>query len=253
MWPCDNLKGQFDTVTINTGNNQFWGFSSRQVENHTIEVRTRRNDSGEWTNPHAYLDTDCNYDGGDVKVANNVSPTAQINRLLIIPETENDREDYINGVSTLDIWVIQRYIDALSSLDNWQLTAANVNVNNVIDSNDINLIRDLVLAIRDDFGSGNRVSWGWVPHADVLTFLSESDPWVYALGYPGYWDVVFNNLSKNDITSSSANYFKFFAIKIGDVYATSTSGGNDWVCGTGGYGSYFRNDKNIQTRSLTNS
>ncbi|HMQ08426.1 MAG TPA: hypothetical protein PKC30_14080, partial [Saprospiraceae bacterium] len=249
----NKCHAQFDTVTINTGNNQFWGFSSRQVDNHTFEVRTRRNDFGIWTDPHSYLETDCSYDGGLVQVADEVQATEQVNRLLILPFTDNDREDYVNGVSTLDIWVIQRYIDELSSLDNWQLTAANVDVNNKIDSFDINKIRDLILGIRDDFGSGNRVSWGWVPHSDVLTFLSESDPWVYALGYPGYWDVIYNNLSKNQITSSSANYFKFFAIKIGDVYATSTSGGNDWVCGTGGYGSYFRNDKNIQTRSLTNS
>ncbi|MEL7401640.1 MAG: hypothetical protein AAFN68_13860, partial [Pseudomonadota bacterium] len=62
------------------------------------------------------------------------------------PQTE-----WVNGVSTFDLVVIQRHILGITPFTElWQYLAADVDGSGVVDGTDINIIRDLILAIRTD-------------------------------------------------------------------------------------------------------
>ena len=84
-----------------------------------------------------------NLDSGDV-----ITPIKNIN--------------YLNGVTTYDIVLIQKHILNLYQLDEpWQLLAADVNQNNSITSLDIAITRSVILNINTSFP--NEISWIFDP------------------------------------------------------------------------------------------
>jgi hypothetical protein len=113
--------------------------------------------------------------------------------------------DYLNGVSTLDLVLIQRHILSINRLDTpYKLIAADVNKDGLIATSDLVELRRLILGSIDKFS--NNESWAIV---DANSIYDAENPWGFATGMEITVD---NNMVIND----------FVAVKIGDVNATAT-------------------------------
>ena len=110
--------------------------------------------------------------------------------------------DVLNGVSTLDLVLIQRHILGLSTLDSpYKLIAADVTEDTRISAIDLVQIRNLILGRTQEFASGN--SWRFIPSDFV--FADPSFPW------PITESIQLSQLS-GDMTGQD-----FIGIKLGDV------------------------------------
>ena len=116
--------------------------------------------------------------------------------------TADKNDDVLNGVSTLDLVMIQRHILGLNPLDSpHKLIAADVNNSQKITAADLLELRKLILGIQTQF-SNNR-SWRFVDIAHIF-----ADP-----GHPfPFTDYV----QMNNLDHSVAG-LDFVAIKVGDV------------------------------------
>ncbi len=116
--------------------------------------------------------------------------------------------DVINGVSTLDLVLIQRHILGLDEFDSpYKLIAADVNGNEKVTSSDLLLIRKVILGIEPDFG--DNTSWRFIP-----TTYEIEDP-THPFGFPE--KVVLDDLYVSNET------IDFTAIKTGDVNGNATN------------------------------
>ncbi|MFZ1751105.1 MAG: dockerin type I domain-containing protein, partial [Saprospiraceae bacterium] len=118
----------------------------------------------------------------------------------VIPSKSGDD---LNGVSTLDIVMIQRHVLGLEKFINpYQLIAADVNNNGSITAADLTEMRKLVLGLIPGFT--NNTSWRFID--SEYKFVNNLDPWLtpYAEKY------LINGLDKNMAVN-------FKGMKIGDV------------------------------------
>ncbi|MBT8234381.1 MAG: T9SS type A sorting domain-containing protein, partial [Bacteroidia bacterium] len=84
-------------------------------------------------------------------------------------------DDYLNGVSTLDLVLIQRHILGQTKLDSpYKMIAADVNKDNQVSSLDLIELRKLILGIYDELP--NNASWTLVNSDNSLTV---ENPWNY--------------------------------------------------------------------------
>lgn len=119
----------------------------------------------------------------------------------LVDPTKND--DVNNGVSTLDLVLIQRHVIGLQDLDSpYKMIAADINNDQDVSSADIVELRKVILGVKDEFQ--NNESWSFLDAS--FTFPDASDPWVSNLPQ----DYEIENLS-SDMT------IDFTAVKIGDV------------------------------------
>jgi len=110
-------------------------------------------------------------------------------------------DDHRNGVSTLDILLIQRHILNLQSLTSpYQYIAADVNNDNAITAADLVDIRKLVLEIYDEFPSNT--SWRFIDAAQALTTSNA---------------FAFNEIIDILALNADMNNENFIASKTGDV------------------------------------
>lgn len=110
-------------------------------------------------------------------------------------------DDYLNGVSTLDLVLIQRHILGLESLDSaYKMIAADVNNDGAVTAIDLIELRKLILGIYEELPSNS--SWRFVDAAQTLDI---SSPWNFDETIDIY------NLS-NDMMDEN-----FVGIKVGDV------------------------------------
>ena len=108
-----------------------------------------------------------------------------------------------NGVSTLDLVLIQRHIVGLGDLEGvYNLIAADINNDDKISSFDIVDLRKVILGINDTFT--NNDSWRFVDANHP--FVDPTDPWFTEI--PESYNI--NNLNGDMIID-------FTAIKVGDV------------------------------------
>jgi hypothetical protein len=124
-------------------------------------------------------------------------------------------DDYLNGVSTLDLVLIQRHILGLESLDNaYKLIAADVNNDGAVTAIDLIELRKLILGIYNELPSNS--SWRFVDAAQTLDI---NNPWNFDETIDIY------NLSTDMIDEN------FVGIKVGDVnqsvIANATSGSSE--------------------------
>lgn len=115
--------------------------------------------------------------------------------------TPNSDAEVMNGVSTLDIVLIQRYILGLQDFDSpYKLLAADVNRTKSITASDLIELRKLILGLIPKFN--NQDSWAFVPKYsevnDNMIFDMER-----MLAYPAI--------------SVGTDHADFMAVKIGDV------------------------------------
>ncbi len=111
-------------------------------------------------------------------------------------------DDYINGVSTLDIVYIQRHILGLRFLDSpYKVIAADANGSQSVSAADLVEIRKLILGITDGFA--NSESWKFVDANQ--TFNNQYNPWPFM-----------DQLDLNGVNSDVVNN-DFVALKVADV------------------------------------
>jgi len=116
--------------------------------------------------------------------------------------TADKNDDYINGVSTLDIVYIQRHILGLSFLDSeYKVIAADANGSESVSAADLVILRKLILGIIDELP--NTESWKFIDASQ--TFSNQYRPWPFLDKLEVYG--VQTDMVGND----------FVALKIGDV------------------------------------
>lgn len=117
-----------------------------------------------------------------------------------IEASKND--GFLNGVSTLDLILIQRHILGLERLDSpYKIIAADIDNSHSITAHDLIELRKLILGIYEEFPDNK--SWRFVEEA--FKFLDAEHP------FPFSENVLLENLDRN------INNADFIAVKIGDV------------------------------------
>ena len=125
-------------------------------------------------------------------------------RYEIIPDYEGK---YDEGISTLDLVLIQRYILGLGDLDSpYKIIAADINGDEGVRGSDVVLLRKLILGVDNEMG-GNE-SWLFVD--EDHQFADQSDP--FPVNYTIATEPVTTNVSKDIV-----------AIKVGDVNLSSSN------------------------------
>ncbi len=160
---CDDGNFDFATVllTINSIDDDCGGFLlsgmiTNKVKNdgiNNVEVRAEQNGESKYDNTvnGAY---DLNLAGG----AQTITPSK--------------RDDYTNGVSTLDLVLIQKHLLGLGALNTDQLVAADANANGAVTGADIKQLRDLILGVSTSLPSND--SWVFTPKTAALNMVADA-------------------------------------------------------------------------------
>jgi hypothetical protein len=127
----------------------------------------------------------------------NNNPTGQNYALL---PAKND--NHVNGMSTLDLIVIQKHLLGLTFIDSpYDIIAADANNDQHISAADIIIFRDLILGLKTRLELNQ--SWRFIPKD--FAFVDASNPWPFT-----------DQINIIPLQSNSANN-DFIGIKIGDV------------------------------------
>lgn len=117
-------------------------------------------------------------------------------------------DDVMNGVTTLDLIMIQRHILGLAEFDSpHQYIAADINNSESVNGSDLLALRKMILGINSEFP--NNQSWRAIDVEHV--FDDATDPWSSPI--PEGYDIM--NLSTN-------MYIDFLGIKIGDINGSAS-------------------------------
>ncbi len=192
---------------------------------------------------------DCGVWDGFIKLNNNA--TVPNNDLFIRPTSPNDPADYINGISTGDLVLLQRHILGIQPFTTgYQKVSADVNADNNITSADVTMLQQLIMGIRNDL---TRNSWEWFHGQSVDQFSTSffNNPYQFTLRatYPvvngfGEWRI-FNQTRP----ALLANLPYFRTTKVGDIGMLTGGIPNSWLCSTI---PYFR-DENESTQFRSSS
>jgi hypothetical protein len=113
-------------------------------------------------------------------------------------------DDYLNGVSTLDLILISKHILGVASIDSpYKIIAADVNHSNTVTTLDLVHLRKAILGISTGFP--NNESWRFIN--DAFEFPDPLDPWLEAFPETVVVPMLTNPLGGAD----------FIGIKIGDI------------------------------------
>jgi hypothetical protein len=114
-------------------------------------------------------------------------------------------DDPTNGVSTIDLVLIQKHILGVQGLNSaYKVVAADVDRSNDVTAVDLVELRKLILTVYDKLP--NNTSWRFVPK--TYAFASVNNPW----GFPEKIDI--SSLTQDELNRD------FVGIKIGDVNGT---------------------------------
>lgn len=120
--------------------------------------------------------------------------------------------DFLNGVSTLDLVMIQRHVLGISKFTNpFDIIAADINNDSKVTASDLVELRKLILGIYSELPKNQ--SWRFVNSA--APFADASNP------FPFTETITINNLS-HDVSNQD-----FIAVKVGDVNASAVANSND--------------------------
>ncbi|MDX1684648.1 MAG: T9SS type A sorting domain-containing protein [Saprospiraceae bacterium] len=129
----------------------------------------------------------------------------------IVPQ-RND--DHLNGISTADLVLIQRYLLGKSELDSpYKIIAADANGTSSVSASDIAALRKLILGIYSELPNVN--SWRFIDAQH--TFTDPGDPWLD----PFYETISYSNLDSDKMNTD------FVGIKVGDVNGDVVANGHD--------------------------
>jgi hypothetical protein len=110
--------------------------------------------------------------------------------------------DILNGVSTLDLVMIQRHILGIQKIDSpYKLLAADVNNSRNITASDLVSLRKLVLGVTNEFD--NNTSWRFVPSSYVFSDVNNPFDYPFKVNFDSLYE------DKKNVN--------FTAVKVGDV------------------------------------
>ena len=116
--------------------------------------------------------------------------------------TSEKNDDYLNGVSTLDLVLIQKHVLGLETLESaYKVIAADVNNDAKVSAIDMVELRKLILGVYTELPSNN--SWRFVDASQ--TFQDEVNPWPFV-----------ESLTIRTL-DHSVNDMDFIGVKVGDV------------------------------------
>ncbi len=125
--------------------------------------------------------------------------------------TPEKNTDHLNGVSTLDLVMIQRHILGIEKFNTaYKHVAGDVNKDNKITAGDLVELRKLILGIYSEFP--NNKSWRFLDKAVVISDIA--NPW----GVNDY-------ISINNFNASVMNN-NFIGVKVGDINGSATTNAN---------------------------
>lgn len=125
-------------------------------------------------------------------------------------KVSND-QNYLDGISTLDIIGIQKHILGKTYFENvWQYLAADVTNDEKITSADVAALRKLILGL--DYKFKNSMSWKYV--ISNYQFPDPENPWYEKLPDSYYYPSIPGDM----------NYTDFKGVKVGDVSQSTWSG-----------------------------
>jgi len=118
--------------------------------------------------------------------------------------------DYLNGVSTLDLVMIQRHVLGLADISSpYKMIAADINRDDKISASDLLALRKLILGVDAEFV--NNTSWRFIDQMHV--FEDPSDPWAT------------NFDEKIDVVNLQDHVWRdFIGVKIGDINGNVSTG-----------------------------
>lgn len=123
----------------------------------------------------------------------------------------NRNTSYLEGVSTLDLVLIQRHILGLAELDSpYKVIAADINSSESVSAADIVQLRKLVLGVYSELP--NNSSWRFVDAGQE--FFNAQDPFPFAE------KIELDQLDQNMVTAN------FIGVKVGDVNGTYQANAN---------------------------
>ncbi len=121
----------------------------------------------------------------------------------------NKNDDLRNGVSTLDLVLIQRHILGLQDFESpYKVIASDINNDGEVRASDLLALRKVVLGILNEFPNGQE-SWRFIPKG--TTFPNISNP------FPFPEEIVIGDLNNSSIGNDLT------AVKIGDVNSNATT------------------------------
>lgn len=125
--------------------------------------------------------------------------------------TGKKNDDYLNGVSTLDLVLIQRHVLGVAKLSSpYYVIAADVNSDEKVTASDLVELRKLILGVYPSLPKSG--SWKFV--ADGQTFADPNSPWPFN-----------ERISIEDLDHQMTEQ-NFIGVKIGDVNGTATANAN---------------------------
>lgn len=152
------------------------------------------------TNPEYKLDFVTGNDGDYAFASNPMYNSYDIS-------AKKDGDD-IEGVSTLDLVLIQRHILGLDAFDSpYKVIAADINSDRKVSGSDLVVLRKTILGIYNEFPSNN--SWRFVDAAQTLTVEN---------ALVDFSEVI--NIADLEVNMPNEN---FVAVKIGDVNASAAT------------------------------
>jgi hypothetical protein len=216
------------------GLNYSWDVNWWRVNNHTYFVTADYPPfSGSSFSASTPFNGACGEYSGTMNLHTNTPYT-----LTVRPTCPNDRDDYVNGVTSLDLVIIQQHIDGIAPFtDGYRKLASDADDNNVINQDDIEHLRELILGTTNSL---NRNSWEWLhpPYIAQWPVSFSQNPWSFTLNATsnpvgGFGVQTFTNLTTDEIFGNNQNlYFDYSTVKIGDLTSATA---NSWICGNPNY------------------
>lgn len=181
----------------------------------------------------------------------------EVNTLEVQPYTDDDRADYMNGVSTYDLYKIYHHIHDSPVFEDmdpeedapFRYISADADNDEDVDDNDIYMIQQMILGYRDDL---TRHSWEWVwkdeLEEDMERFTEEPYDFVISKNWTAPEGIIFPALSTNQVQADNDKYFGYRTTKVGDCVGLGSAQvtTNDWICGDG----YYFSSGEISNRSI---
>ncbi|MEO7175910.1 MAG: T9SS type A sorting domain-containing protein [Saprospiraceae bacterium] len=140
---------------------------------------------------------------GDYSIGNLIPQ----NSYTVAPERNSDHK---NGISTLDLLLIQKHIIGLQLLDNpYKFVAADANMNGIISVSDVVDLRKIILGKIPELSHGK--SWRFVP--TDYQFTNSQNPSLISVPESIYYPAVADSKQAN-----------FVGVKLGDINLSATVG-----------------------------
>lgn len=148
-----------------------------------------------------------NYPLSDVTAVNGQYAFASNPMYLDYDLSSTKEDDAVNGVTALDLLLIQKHILGIQLLDSpYKVIASDINADDKVSSVDLTTLRKLILGVYDEIP--NSTSWRFID-ADQ-TFVNPMNPFPYKEG-----------LTVQDLNNDMMNE-NMIGIKVGDVNGSAT-------------------------------